>query len=241
MGANCHYTGVGPTIETSIFNRTNVLSRIWFHDYLGNITAKSGTPYILGETNSISCQGAAEISDVMAAAVWAVDYVLYLSSLNVERVHFHMGTRYAYRSWLPVTFNDTGPQVFPIYYAALFNAHVFAGGNKQTEVLVNGTDFGAYAVYGSGKLESIVAVNLVMWNSTFEQDARPYTVLELPNGWESAKVTRLTNPGVEIAENITLAGQSINEAGLIVGDKRHEKAAARKVLVGAGEAVLIQK
>lgn len=240
MGANCHYTGVGPTIETSIFNRTNVLSRIWYHDYLGNETAKSGIPYVIGETNSISCQGAANISDVMAAAIWAVDYVLYLSSLRVERVHFHMGTRYAYRSWLPVSFNDTAPQVFPIYYAALFNAHVFAGGHKQTEVLVNGTDFSAYAVYGSGKLESIVAVNLVMWNSTFEQ-TRPCTVLELPSGWESAKVSRLTSPGVETALNITLAGQSVNEAGVIVGAKTHEKAVGRKVLVGAGEAVLVQR
>jgi hypothetical protein len=241
MGANCHYTGVGPTIETSIFDRTNVLSRVWYHDYLGNETAKSGIPYVLGETNSISCQGAANISDVMAAAVWAVDYVLYLSSLRVERVHFHMGTRYAYSSWLPVSFNDTAPQVFPIYYAALFNAHVFAGGNKQTEVLVNGTDFGAYAVYGSGKLESIVAVNLAMWNSTFDQQERPYTVLELPSGWESAKVSRLTSPGVEIATNITLGGQSVNEKGVIVGNKLHEKAQGRRVLVGAGEAVLVQK
>ena len=48
-----------------------------------------------------------------------------------------MGTRYAYRSWLPVRFNDTASQVFPMYYVALFNAHVFAGGDKQTEVLVN--------------------------------------------------------------------------------------------------------
>lgn len=133
------------------------------------------------------------------------------------------------------------PQVFPIYYAALFNAHVFAGGNKQTEVLVNGTDFGAYAVYGSGKLESIVAVNLAMWNSTFDQQERPYTVLELPSGWESAKVSRLTSPGVEIATNITLGGQSVNEKGVIVGDKLHEKARGRRVLVGAGEAVLVQK
>jgi hypothetical protein len=241
MGANCHYTGVGPTIETSIFDRTNVLSRIWYHDYLGNETAKSGIPYVIGETNSISCQGAANISDVMAAAVWAVDYVLYLSSLRAERVHFHMGTRYAYRSWLPVSFNYTAPQVFPIYYAALFNAHVFAGGHKQTEVLVNETDFSAYAVYGSGKLESIVAVNFVMWNSTFEQQERSYTVLELPSGWESAKVSRLTSPGVETALNITLAGQTVNEAGEIVGAKTHEKAVGRKVLVGAGEAVLVQR
>ncbi|RAH70498.1 glycosyl hydrolase family 79 C-terminal domain-containing protein [Aspergillus aculeatinus CBS 121060] len=242
MGAACDYTGVGPTIATTIFDRTNVLSRVWYHDYLGNVTAASGIPYVLGETNSISCQGARGISDVMAAAVWAVDYVLYLSSLRVERVHFHMGTRYPYASWLPVTFNETAPTVFPIYYAALFNAHVFSGGNKQTEVLVNTTDFGAYAVYDNGQLESLVAVSLSVWNSTSPAAQRPYTALELPAaGWENAKVMRLTNPGVDVAANITLAGQSVNTQGEIVGIAEYEKVQQRKVWVGAGEAVLIKR
>ncbi|KAI0187813.1 hypothetical protein EV127DRAFT_368742 [Xylaria flabelliformis] len=239
MGANCHYTGVGPTIETTLFDRSNMLGRVWYHDYLGNVTSKSGIPYVLGETNSISCQGAFNISDVMASAVWAVDYVLYLSTLKVQRVHFHMGTRYRYSPWQPVYYNDTDPHVNPLYYGNLFAATVFAGGDKQTEVLVNETHFGAYAVYGSGELESIVAVNLNMWNSTFEPAARAYTSLALPKSWAGAKVSRLTNPGVDIAENITLAGQYVDVNGRIVGKKKYEKVEGQ-VLVGAGEAVLIQ-
>ncbi|KAI0547090.1 hypothetical protein F4679DRAFT_375269 [Xylaria curta] len=240
MGANCHYTGVGPTIETALFDRSNMLSRVWYHDYLGNVTSKSGIPYVLGETNSISCQGAFNISDVMASAVWAVDYVLYLSTLKVERVHFHMGTRYRYSPWQPVYYNDTDPHVNPLYYGNLFTAAVFARGDKQTEVLVNETHFGAYAVYGSGALESIVAVNLNMWNSTFEPSARAYTALALPKSWTDAKVSRLTNPGVDIAKNITLAGQYVDAKGRIVGEKKYENVEGGQVLVGAGEAVLIQ-
>lgn len=241
MGANCDYTGVGPTIETTIFDRTNVLSVLWYHDYLGNITAASGIPYVLGETNSISCEGALDISDVMASAVWAVDYVLYLSSLRVERVHFHMCTRCHYSAWLPVSFNDTAPQVYPLYYASLLNAHVFAGGDKQTEVLVNTTSMGAYAVYGGGQLESLVAVSISMWNSTFDAARRPYTALELPAGWEDTNVSRLTSPGVDIAANITFAGQSVDAEGKMVGEKTYEKPENGSVLVGAGEAVLIQR
>ncbi|KAI1740385.1 hypothetical protein F4680DRAFT_117700 [Xylaria scruposa] len=240
MGANCHYTGVGPTIETTLFDRSNMLGRVWYHDYLGNVTSKSGIPYVLGETNSISCQGAFNISDVMASAVWAVDYVLYLSTLKVQRVHFHMGTRYRYSPWQPVYYNDTNPHVNPLYYGNLFNAAVFSGGDKQTEVLVNETHFGAYAVYGSGVLESVVAVNLNIWNSTFEPTTRAYTALTLPRSWAGAKVSRLTNPGVDIAENITLAGQHVDVNGRIVGDKMYENVEGGQVLVGAGEAVLIQ-
>jgi hypothetical protein len=44
-----------------------------------------------------------------------------------------------------------------LYYRNLSNAALFAGGNKQTEVLVNETNFDAYAVYKSGTLESIKA------------------------------------------------------------------------------------
>ncbi|KAJ3561063.1 hypothetical protein NPX13_g9090 [Xylaria arbuscula] len=240
MGANCHYTGVGPTIEANLFDRSNMLSRVWYHDYLGNATSESGISYVLGETNSISCQGAFNISDVMASAVWAVDYVLYLSSLKVERVHFHMGTRYRYSPWQPIFYNDTEPHVNPLYYGNLFTATAFAGGHKQTEVLVNETHFSAYAIYASGVPESLVAVNLNMWNSTFEPAARPYTALTLPDTWAGAKVSRLTNPGVDIAENITFAGENVDANGRIVGGKSYEKVEGGQVLVGAGEAVLIQ-
>ncbi|KAJ5716751.1 hypothetical protein N7488_002397 [Penicillium malachiteum] len=44
MGAACDYTGVGPTIETTIFDRMNMLKRVWYHDYLGNATKESGLP-----------------------------------------------------------------------------------------------------------------------------------------------------------------------------------------------------
>ncbi len=127
-----------------------------------------------------------------------------------------------------------------MYYGNLFNAAVFAGGNKQTEVLVNETNFGAYAVYSAGTLESIVAVNLNMWNSTSAQAERPYTALSLPDGWAEAKVSRLTNPGVDIADNITFAGQYVDDNASIVGQKKYGKVVAGKVLVGAGEAVLVR-
>ncbi|PMD16271.1 glycoside hydrolase family 79 protein [Hyaloscypha hepaticicola] len=240
MGANCDYTGAGPTIETTLFNRQNMLSRVRYHDYLGNATANSGIEYVIGETNSISCQGAFNISDVMASAVWVVDYTMYLSSLKVSRVHFHMGTRYRYSPWQPIYYNETEAHVKPIYYGNLFNAAVFAGGNKQTEVLVNETNFGAYAVYSSGVLESITAISLNMWNSTFDPVKRSYTALMLPKQWENATVSRLTSPGVNSADNITFSGQNVDSNAKIVGKKTLENVVAGKVLVGAGEAVLIK-
>lgn len=248
MGANCHYTGVGPTIETSIFDRSIMTSRIWYHDYLANATADSGVSYVLGETNSISCQGALNISDVMAAAVWSVDYTMYISSLKIGRVHYHGGTPYRYSAWQATTYNDTAPHVKPLYYGNLLAATAFAGGNKRVEVLANETHIGAYAVYNAGTdgsnegayLESVVAANLEIFNSTFTT-GRPYTTLKVPQELSGARVLRLTNPGVNIADNITFAGQYVDSDGKIVGERCEEKVLNGEVQVGAGEAVLISR
>jgi hypothetical protein len=49
----------------------------------------------------------------------------------------------------------------------------------------------------------------------------------------------LTSPGVEIAGNITFAGQSVDDSGLVAGKQKVEKLRNGEVLVGAGEAVLV--
>ncbi|KAG6359218.1 hypothetical protein INS49_012739 [Diaporthe citri] len=75
MGANCEGAKV-PTIKDNILNHHRMTSLMWYHEALGNFSASQGVPYVLGETNSISCQGTHLVSDVFASALWAVDYVL---------------------------------------------------------------------------------------------------------------------------------------------------------------------
>ncbi|EEA25368.1 hypothetical protein PMAA_064790 [Talaromyces marneffei ATCC 18224] len=168
----------------------------------------------------MSCQGAFNISHAMASAVWAVH--------DAATLH---GT--------PIYHNDTEARVKPIYYSNMFNATVSAGGDEQSEGLVNETTFGAYAVYNEGKLASIVAVNLNMWNSTMDDADHPYTTLSLPRAWNDARVSRLTNSGVYTAENITFAGQYIDGKGHIVGKESFDKVIDGMVYVGSGEAVFL--
>jgi hypothetical protein len=147
---------------------------MYYHEYLSNYTASKGVPYVLGETNSISCQGLAKVSDVYAAALWSVDYTLYAASLNISRIYYHMGTPYRYSAWQPVQSNGTAAHVKPLYYGNWFTAAALAGGNKQVSVLVNETSLAAYAIYDadsrssrtSTSLKSVAIVNLDVWNST---------------------------------------------------------------------------
>lgn len=183
---------------------------------------------------------------MFAAAIWSVDYVLYVATLEVSRIYFHQGTPYRYSAWQPIDINSTSlARPYPLYYGNLFTSTALAGGNKQVDILVNSTYFTVYAIYEASereqRLDSIAVVNLNMWNSTEPAAERPYNAVELPEWLDCsrAKVRRLTAPGVEIATNITWAGQYVESDGNIVGREVTEDVQDGKVLVGAGEAVLI--
>lgn len=171
--------------------------------------------------------------------------MLYVASLHVSRLYFHMGTAYRYSPWQPITVNGTAPFAKPLYYGNLLTASVLSGGNKQVQVLLNETSLTAYAVFDAGsngsaagsaqdasarqpQLTSLVVLNLNIYNSTFTTP-RPYTNFDftLPasagnssNESSDVKVHRLTAPGVETASNVTFAGQYVdNNSGEITGEK----------------------
>ncbi|PQE19985.1 beta-glucuronidase protein [Rutstroemia sp. NJR-2017a BVV2] len=240
MGSAC--AGAAPvTLQKNLLDHSHMTSLMWYHDYLSNYSVAHGVPYVLGETNSISCQGAPLISNVFASALWSIDYVLYVSTLHISRLYFHQGTNYRYSAWQPLTTNTSIAEVRPLYYGNLFVAAALAGGEKQVAVLVNETAFTAYGIYGSDGLSGLAVVNLRMWNSTQEAGKRPYTAVKVPGGvGGNATVRRLTAPGVEIAGNVTWAGRSVDADGFLTGTEVVEKIGdGNTVLVGAGEAVLI--
>lgn len=182
--------------------------------------------------------------------------MLYVASLQVSRLYFHMGTAYRYSPWQPITVNGTAHFAKPLYYGNLLTASALSGGNKQVQPLLNETSLTAYAIFDAGKqptLTSLVALNLNVYNSTFTTP-RPYTNFDftLPtstgknsNASSHIQVHRLTAPGVEIARNVTFAGQHVdNNSGEIAGQKVVEEVedlgdGKIRVRVGDGEAVLV--
>jgi hypothetical protein len=90
--------------------------------------------FVIGEFNSVSCSGQANVSNTFGQAMWLLDTTLYAASINVSRVYVHQGGPLAlqsstqlnhgglslYNLWYPVD-NQNGPiQVFPSYSAYLF-------------------------------------------------------------------------------------------------------------------------
>ncbi|KAI9684330.1 MAG: hypothetical protein M1820_010889 [Bogoriella megaspora] len=250
MGSNCADNTSPATLGYNLLNHFRMTSLMFYHDYLSNYSVTQGIPYVIGETNSISCQGEAGISDVFGAALWSIDYILYGATRQVSRMYFHQGTPYRYSAWQPIKINDTNAQPKALYYGNLFTSTVLAGGNKQVDILVNETSFTAYAIYNSGtgssdaanaesQLSSIVLVNLNIFNSTQSADERPYIAVNLPEAASQASVRRLTAPGVEVKEGISWAGRNVTQDGYIVGQETTESVDSGQVIVGAGEALLV--
>jgi len=80
---------------------------------------------VWGETNSASCGGAKNVSDVFASALWGLDWLLNAASADSPRINFHGPGIYG-----PIADDSSGAHAFPrpLYYALL--AFSMATGSK---------------------------------------------------------------------------------------------------------------
>lgn len=207
-----------------------------------------GLPYVIGETNSIACQGLAGASDVFGAAVWSVDYALYAASLNVSNIYWHMGTGYRYSAWQATQNGTTIPGPRPLYYGNWLTATALGDSDAQVVPIVNTTSLSGYAIYSSKRhrteLKSLVLVNMEVFNSTSTPSTQRSSVdFALPTKFggknSKASVRRLTAAGAEVKDGIVFAGRTITLDGTISGYEMKERVANGMVNVKASEVVVI--
>ena len=89
----------GNTIE-DLLNNSASAGRAQHVQPFVRAAAALGVPYVIGEGNSVACGGQWNVSDTMAAALWAIDTVLEHAAVDVQRWHFHMGPTGAYSAIL---------------------------------------------------------------------------------------------------------------------------------------------
>lgn len=246
FGAACR--PVKPTLAGNLMNRTALINGMSYHKSASAYAVSKGLPYVLGETNSIACQGLAGVSDVFGAAVWSVDYALYSASLNISNIYWHMGTGYRYAAWQATQNGTTTPGPRPLYYGNWLVATALGDSDAQVVPVVNTTSLAGYAVYSSrrhhSELKSIVLVNMDVYNSTSTPAAqRPSVEFTMPQklGGKNCKasVRRLTAAGAEVQEGIAFAGRTVASDGAIVGRETKERVVDGVVNVKASEVVLI--
>lgn len=80
-----------------------------------------GLPLVIGEGNSASCGGQPGVSDVFAAALWAVDSFFAHAAAGIARWNAHGGGSGSIASYSPIGYpnassSDDVPSVRPLYY-----------------------------------------------------------------------------------------------------------------------------
>ncbi|KAM0257125.1 hypothetical protein ACHAQJ_004590 [Trichoderma viride] len=210
-------TAQNPSLQGTLMNHTSVVINGTVHQSLCNLNHNAGRIYTLGETNSVSGQGAFGVSNVFGSALFVLDYELYYASFGVNRMHMHQGTAYRYGAWMPISQNGTGPSTNPPYYGHVMVSK-FIGSNPNTRINnidLNSDFYSAYAAYENGRLARVVLLNLHEWNppssSQDEASTAPSTTFTLSTGQHGIKyatVELMTAPGALSETNITVAGLS---------------------------------
>ena len=104
--ASHNYMGVstnpGITLQGTLMNHSSVIDKANAQldvsrgiKELGEALDPS-VPFIMGEHNSLARQGRPGLSNSFGAALWGVDWNVYLASQNLSRSHMHQGTNYRY-------------------------------------------------------------------------------------------------------------------------------------------------
>ncbi|KAF8274835.1 hypothetical protein EI94DRAFT_1713164 [Lactarius quietus] len=159
---------------------------------------QKGLTYVLGETNSISCHGAPNVSNTAGAALWALDYVLFAGQLGMTRVYFHNGIGFRYN---------------------FVRSYGSSGSTCVTELDVSETQVSGYAFFEGSVLARAVFINLNAFTSGMRGSV--HVDLEFSGyGQQSYTVTvkRLSVPTANATEGITWAGQTYETAdGRVAG------------------------
>lgn len=147
---------------------------------------------------------------------------------SIDRLHFHQGLDYRYASWQPIETEEQGPTTRPPYYGHIMVASALGCSGEARIVnmpLTEDTE-SAYAIYDGDELAKLAVLNL----QTFEQDtdtrpSRSYS-FEVPEGFTSAKVERLTAPGSDALDEVTFGGISydydLEQGKPVVVDSQNE-------------------
>jgi hypothetical protein len=203
--------------------------------------AQLGVPAAMTETNSTVCAGTAGVSDVFAAALWALDYNLLIAQQGIVNADYMDGTNAAgcdpYTPLCPTTGDLTAR---PIYYGMLATELVGTGrfaalDNPDT------ADVRAYALKQGHRLT--VVLDDVQDPAT---NGATTVTLNLGANFHSGQLTALTTSSpaaLSATTGITLGGQQVGPHGAYPPPQStpiavHNQTAT--VTVPAGSAAIIQ-
>jgi hypothetical protein len=195
----------GSTIEKLLGSDPKLQPQL---DQLRTASRSCGVPYRICEVNSFSGGGRPGVSDTMAGALWALDYLYTLAYNGCSGVNMETGVNQLgfISSYSPIGEDAPGHSTArPEYYGLL--AFTFARGQMlEVDVHTNSPMIKAYATAPAARTLQLTLIN----------KGQTASVLHVETGGvrnDLAKVTRLLGPGVDATTGITLGGAEVSSTG----------------------------
>ena len=176
------------------------------------ISAASGIPLRVDETNDISCGGEPGVSNAFASALWATDFLARAMAAGVAGVNFHTSVANPL-GYSPIAADmpdalATGQlTAHPEWYALLLAQQLLGDRPLPTTVHAGGSGLSAQAFLSPGGAVRVVLVN--------ERGAGPArsVALTVLHGLAAATVLRLTAPSAGATSGVQLGGASVTPDG----------------------------
>ena len=169
-------------------------------------------PAMMSETNSVACGGQAGVSNVYAAALWTLDYLMLLAERGIVGADFHGAISGGCLSYGPLCTpaGSTHLQAQPVFYGMLAAAQVDPG---SFHFLTNSdpADIRAYAI-GNAHHLSLVLDDV---QDPTVHGAMTVTV-RLPGVYRVAAKTVLTDSSpkdLAATSGVTLGGEAVGPQG----------------------------
>ncbi|KAH7336474.1 hypothetical protein BKA65DRAFT_459224 [Rhexocercosporidium sp. MPI-PUGE-AT-0058] len=212
-------TAPGVTLQATLMNHTAVKEKVAaLMNYSTAIKPYTTAPYMIGEYNSLARQGKPGISNSFGAALWGLDFNLWMATQGVKRGHMHQGTNYRYQAWQPIQTNITTKGTKAPYYGNIAVAAFLGGIDGISNLPVASELSAAYAGYArGGRLKRVMAINMQQynasaWNEGFLSNySRPIERVTFDVGCSGVgSVRRLLAEGSDSITGIAFDGYSYN-------------------------------
>lgn len=167
--------------------------------------ATAGVPFVVGETNSVSCGGQRGVSDVFAAALWALDFALSTAAFNASEVNWHGGPHSAYAP-IQTEPPSLAPRAMPLFYGLWAASFATSNASSITTHVRSGTAPAQVRVHtlrdGAGMTRVVVV------HKTNSTDA----VVRVVGGRKSTNATlrRLSASAVTDARGVSFGGLTLD-------------------------------
>ncbi|KAK3896868.1 glycoside hydrolase [Staphylotrichum tortipilum] len=222
-----HHNYPGGTIQKlQTHSQTASNVRNLFEADVAAVKRQTGKEYVLGETNSVSGGGAANVSPTFGAALWTLDYILLAAATNISRVYFHHGTvsNCQYCFW--GRYSIGAP-----YYGATAAVAFLAGARYISALDAGNTNYAAYASFdGERRPLRVLLLNSDYYTGSGSRGVQSFTLTGLTG--QAVKAKRLTAGSslsrADRGDDLSFGGQFwVNGTCVVGGTERFETASVQ--------------